>query len=390
VDKDQLKQLIEDDDLGLLDVKPKAAGAQTEDERLAASYEEISAFVDEHGKEPEENFGDLNEHRLHSRLKGIRTSPDKVEALREMDRHSLLGEPKEITSIDDVLDDDDLGILDSPEDDIFTIRNVPEIINKADYIGKRKPCKDFGEFKELFVQCHADLKDGKRKLLPFRHDSSIKKNRYYVHSGVLLYVASFLKEEFRDHQDRHREDFRLRCIYENGTESDILRNSLGKRLRENGRRVTEHEERMLDVEPEEGDEEAGFIYILQSLSDNPEIKNLENLYKIGYSRVPVEDRIKNAERETTYLMAPVKIISTYQCYNLNTQKFEHLLHRFFGGACLNIDVFDENNKRHTPREWFVVPLSAIEETIELIINETITDFVYDARSGKIVAKVSQV
>ena len=87
-------------------------------------------------------------------------------------------------------------------------------------------------------------------------------------------------------------------------------------------------------------------------------------------------------------MAPVKIISTYQCYNLNTQRFEHLLHRFFGGACLNIDVFDENNKRHTPREWFVVPLSAIEETIELIINETITDFVYDARSGKIVAKAN--
>jgi hypothetical protein len=388
VDKDQLKQLIEDDDLGLLDVKPKAAGAQTEDERLAASYEEISAFVDEHGKEPEENFGDLNEHRLHSRLKGIRTSPDKVEALREMDRHSLLGEPKEITSIGDVLDDDDLGILDSPEDDIFTLRNLPETINKGDYIGKTKPCKDFKDYEPLFLQCQADLKGGKRKLRSFSNDSSIKVNRFYVRNGILLYVSEMNEREIRNEQKRDRVDFRLRIIYENGTESDVLRNTLAKRLRENGRRVTEHEERMLDVEPDEDDQESGFIYILQSLSKNPEIKNLENLYKIGYSRVPVEDRIKNAEKETTYLMAPVKIISTYQCYNLNTQRFEHLLHRFFGGACLNIDVFDENNKRHTPREWFVVPLSAIEETIELIINETIADFVYDARSGKIVAKAN--
>ena len=372
--------------MGLLDVKPKASGAQTENERLATSYEEILAFVDEHGKEPEENFSEINEHRLHSRLKGIRTSPDKIDALREMDRHSLLGEPKEITSITDVLDDDDLGILGSTEDDIFTLRNLPETINKGDYIGKTKPCKVFKDFEPLFLQCQADLRAGKRKLRSFSNDSSIKANRFYVRNGILLYVSEMNEREIRKEQNRDRVDFRLRIIYENGTESDVLRNTLAKRLRENGRRVTEHEERMLEVEPEEGDEETGFIYILKSLSDNPEIKNLENLYKIGYSRLSVEDRIKNAEREATYLMAPVKIVATYQCYNLNTQKLEHLLHRFFGGACLNIDVFDENNRRHTPREWFIVPLSAIEETIDLLTQGTITDYVYDARQGVILPK----
>ena len=144
--------------------------------------------------------------------------------------------------------------------------------------------------------------------------------------------------------------------------------------------------RMLDVEPEEGDVESGFIYILKSLSENPEIQNLANLHKIGFSRGSVEERIKNAESSTTYLMAPVKIIATYQCYNMNSQKFELLLHKFFGGACLDIDVFDEKNKRHTPREWFVVPLQAIEETIELVITGKITDYAYDSQQGRIILK----
>lgn len=387
MDKDHLQQIIKDDDLGLLEVKPKATGPQTEDERLATSYAEILAFVDAQGKEPEENFNDLNEHRLHSRLKGIRASPDKIEALRDLDRHNLLSEAKEITTIDDILNDDDLGILESPEDDIFTIRNVPEIKNKADYIGKRKKCEDFEQFEPLFVKCHSDLSAKKRKLLAFQNDSSIRQGGFYVQSGVLLYVSNIEQTEHRKEGERkNRSDFRLRCIYENGTESDLLRSTLAKRLRENGRRVTEHEDRMLEVEPEEGDIDSGFIYILKSLSDNPEIQNLANLYKIGFSRGSVEERIKNAESSTTYLMAPVKIIATYQCYNMNSQKFELLLHKFFRGACLDIDVFDEKNKRHTPREWFVVPLQAIEETIDLVITGNITDYSYDAQQGRIILK----
>ena len=42
---------------------------------------------------------------------------------------------------------------------------------------------------------------------------------------------------------------------------------------------------------------------------------IQNLYKIGYSSIPVEERIKSAEQEPTYLMAPVKIVTTFKCYN---------------------------------------------------------------------------
>lgn len=78
-------------------------------------------------------------------------------------------------------------------------------------------------------------------------------------------------------------------------------------------------------------------------------------------RNPVEERIKNSTEDPTYLMAPVKIISTFECYNLNPQKLEQLLHNFFGESCLNIDIYDKHGKRHTPREWFIAPFEVIEK-----------------------------
>lgn len=129
-----------------------------------------------------------------------------------------------------------------------------------------------------------------------------------------------------------------------------------------------------------------FIYILKSKSDKPEIKEIENLYKIGFSKIAVEDRIKNASQEPTYLMSDVRIITAYKCYNMNPHKLEQLLHVFFGSSCLNIDVFDNQGQRHTPREWFIAPLDVIEQTIKLIINGDIIKYRYDNKIENIVFK----
>jgi hypothetical protein len=108
-----------------------------------------------------------------------------------------------------------------------------------------------------------------------------------------------------------------------------------------------------------------------------EIANTKNLYKIGYSTVPVQERVKNAAEEPTYLMAKVKVISVFECYNLNPQKFELLLHTFFGRACLNVDVFDKQGKRFSPREWFIAPLHIIEAAANMLINGDIVNYRYD-------------
>ena len=126
--------------------------------------------------------------------------------------------------------------------------------------------------------------------------------------------------------------------------------------------------------------------MLKSKSEKQEIRDFENLYKIGFSKGSVEERIKNAKEEPTYLMAEVRILQTHKCYNINPQKLEQLLHKFFGAACLKIDIFDSVGIRYTPREWFIAPLFIIQQAIEMIISGEIVGYRYDVSGRKIVQR----
>lgn len=384
MDKDDLLKLIEDDDLGLLNVKSKQSAAATADERLISSFTQINKFFSENGREPESGRG-IQEHQLYARLNGIRENVEKMEALANLDEHGLLNvHRKEISSIDDIFDDDDLGILGNEAESIFTLKHVSKETTMPDYVASRNPCKNFETFEAIFIQCQADLTAGKRKLWPFKNEQQIQKGYFFVLKGVLLYVADVGEVE----KNNGKKNARLRCVFENGTESDMLLRSLAAELYKDGRRVTEHEDHLLDgfSNITDEDEETGYIYVLRSLSSKPEIQEVENLYKIGFSTVPVEHRIKNAEKEPTYLMAPVHIVETYQCYNMNPQKLEQMLHMFFGSSCLNIDVFDQNGQRHTPREWFIAPLDIIEQTIHFVMNGDIVNYRYDPNQQTIVVR----
>ncbi len=343
--KDELDKILREDPERLLTVKPKASAAITADERLISSFNEINDFVTEKGFEPQlgEN---IKETILYQRLKGIRENPDKIEALKAYDQYKLLDvQVKKINSIDDVLGDDS-GILDSDAENIFKIKFIPKEAIMPDYVAKRKPCKDFMKFESLFVQCQLDLKNGNRKLRKFSKEKQIEQGLFFVLRGILLYVEEVGKRG----NVNGNVNARLRVIFENGTESDMLLRSLAAELYKDGRRVTTHDDELLEdfENVTTKDASTGFIYILRSLSDNQKIKEIPHLYKIGFSTVPVEERIKNASQEPTYLMAAVSVIAVYQCYNLNPQKLEQLLHTFFGSACLNIDVYDANGTRFTP------------------------------------------
>ena len=202
--------------------------------------------------------------------------------------------------------------------------------------------------------------------------------------GILLYVADVSEKE----KTSGKVNARLRCIFENGTESDMLLRSLAAELYKNGRRVTEKTGKLLDNfnQVSGDDKESGYIYVLRSLTEHPEIRAMKNLYKIGFSTTTVEGRIKNAPLEATYLFAPAAIVSVFKCYNMNTQKLELLLHTFFGNSCLNIDIFDKDGKRYTPREWFIAPKDIIEQAIEFIISGDIVDYKYDPNTQLIINK----
>ncbi|MFN5371341.1 MAG: GIY-YIG nuclease family protein [Bacteroidia bacterium] len=134
------------------------------------------------------------------------------------------------------------------------------------------------------------------------------------------------------------------------------------------------------------DKEAGYIYVLSSKSTDSQIREIKNLFKIGYSTTPVENRIKNAAKEPTYLMASVHVEAEYKTFNMNTQKFEQLLHNFFGSSCLNIDIFDEKGHRHMPQEWFIAPLHVIDQAIHYIISGEIVNYKYDSTSKEIIER----
>jgi hypothetical protein len=227
----------------------------------------------------------------------------------------------------------------------------------------------------------------------------LKAGNYYVNNGILLYLKEvdyedreWSRGEAEKNRIRKFSDGRTMTIFENGTYSNLLFRSLSKVLTLNGKAVTQNSDDVAEsiVKKSEGitadDKESGFIYVLESLSEDVRINSIKNLFKIGYSKNPVEQRIKNAEDEPTYLLAPVRVMGEWQCFNMKPQKLEQLLHNFFGASCLDIDITDRHGRRHRPQEWFIAPLEVVEEAIDLIMTGEVVNYRYDAHSLAIVKR----
>ena len=391
MDRDEiLNNIFEDDPFGFLDSKPAHSPARNEDERLLASFQEINDFYEKNNRNPTQGGG-IQEHQLYARLKSLRESLVKSEILKPHDKFGLLNfEIKIIHSFDEIFNDDDLGILNSDFEGLFDLKHINKVDERAsaDFVARRKPCKDFDKYEQQFKDVQKDLKINKRKLIAF-NENQIQEGAFLILDGVMLLVENLVNIKTDKFGKR---DGRTRIIFENGTESNMLFRSLGKGLFENGKSVTHNEDAVNEnfLEPFSNisaqDEEAGYIYILKSKSDKQEIKEIQNLFKIGFSKTNVEDRVSNAIQEPTYLMADVRIVMTYKCYNMNPQKFEQLIHNFFGNSCLNIDVFDKDGNRYTPREWFIAPVGIIDQAIHLIISGEILKYKYDSKREEIVER----
>ena len=395
-----LEDIFNDDAFGLLDFQEDKTMVKTEDDRLIDSFLEINAFFEKNKREP--SASSMSEYGLLSKLKNFRTNEKHKKIVKGFDQYNLLGEIEiEDLSINDILNDDDFGLLGSDaEDSIFTFNHTPKPGERAstDFMAQRKPMsdKEFEKYETLFRQVHKDLKEGKRKLQSVKDvEQKIHSGRFFLMDGLLLYLENidFGREDSNlKKSTKSRKDGRTQIIFENGTKSQMFFRSLTKQLYTNGKLITDTAENMEDelwknagIVSEE-DVKSGWIYILQSKSKNPKIAALKDLYKIGFSTTNVKDRIKNASKEATYLFADVEVVASYKCYNLNTQNFELLLHRFFGKCCLNVDVYDAHQQRITPREWFVVPLAIIDQAAELIINGGIVNYKYDAENFKLILK----
>lgn len=390
---------IDDDELldalGVEVAPLKTSSRTPREERIIAGFEDILRFHQTHGRAPQHGEGrDIFERLYAVRLDQLRRLPEAQTLLAELDTPKLL-QGHEIATVDvDALDEDallaELGIGDETVegDDITVLRHVRSSTEKraAEEVADRAPCQDFERFRPLFEQAEQDLKSGVRKALRFGRDASIADGNYFVLGGQLAYVAE-VGETIKAPNGEN--DARLRVIYSNGTESNLLRRSLQRALYKDdtGRRLTDpNMGPLFSDELEPADIETGTIYVLRSKSDHPfVVQHRELIHKIGVTGGKVETRIAGAENQPTYLLAGVEIVATYKLHNVNRVKLEGLFHRVFGAAQLDLAIEDRFGRAVKPREWFLVPLQVIDEVVQRLVDGTLTGVVYDAQAASLVA-----
>lgn len=387
---------IDHDELAdeLADFAPAAKKQATytpREERIIAGFEDIERFYEEHGRLPRHGEGlDIFERLYAVRLDRLRALEDCRTLLASFDKHGLL-DHVEVQRDEDALDPDELmaelaGLGEG--DDITRLRHVRSAVEKraAEDIARREKCADFAKFEPVFKQVKDDLASGTRVTRPFELKAEIRPGAFFIVGGQISYVAD-MDEIFTNAQGRT--DARLRVIFDNGTESRMLMRSLQRQLNDDeaGRRITDPAPGPLFADKaEDGESETGTIYVLRSKSDHPFVaEHREVVHKIGVTSGSVEARISGAEKSSTYLLAGVDVVATYKVYGVNCQKLENLIHKVFAAAQMNLQITDRFGHLVKPREWFVVPLSVINEAVERIRDRSIVNYRYEATSGQLVS-----
>jgi T5orf172 domain len=378
------------EELGVEVETKKEASRTPREERIIAGFEEIQRFVEQHGRAPQHGEErDIFERLYAVRLDRLRELDDCRALLEPLDHQGLLAGEKPVTvSVADEIDDDELlaqlGVEAAAPADITELRHVRSAAEKrtAEEIANRQKCEDFDAFNPLFEQVQKELNAGLRQTTEFERKSEIAPGRFYILGGQKAYVAAMEKPFTNEHGYT---DARLRVIFDNGTESNLLMRSLQRALQKDpvGRRIIEPSAGPLFADQnEEGDKASGTVYVLRSKSDHPIVAaHRDVLHKIGVTGGDVARRIANARLDPTFLMADVEIVATYELYNINRTRLENLIHRVFDPARLDIEIKDRFGQPVIPREWFLVPLFVVDEVIDKIRDGTITGYVYDPKAA---------
>lgn len=394
-----MAEMDDDELLGALgvDITPlKTSGRTPREERIIAGFEDILRFHQTHGRTPLHGEGrDIFERLYAVRLDQLRKLPEAPLLLAELDSVGLLSGAAAAQAEMNGLDEDALlaalGIQSETTGpgSITVLQHVRPYaeINAAKEVAHRTPCTDFERFRLLFEDAGAGLKSGAWLAKPFVKNASIERGDFFITGGQIAYVAEMnhggLTKDGRDNP-------RLRVIFDNQTESDLLLRSLSRSLYPDGnaavgrRLIRKDDGPLFGNAPEPDDIEAGTIYVLRSLSSHPFVaEHRELIHKIGVTGGKVESRIAAAKTDATYLLADVEVVATYRLHNLNRSRLEHLIHRLFGAAQLDLTIEDRFGQPVRPKEWFLVPLSVIDDAIGRIRDGTVTDVIYDPATAQL-------
>lgn len=369
----------------------KKTGRTPREERIIAGFEDIQRFVGEHGHAPRHGDDkDIFERLYAIRLDRLRDQEECRTLLMPFDHQGLLNsvEVREPQGGYTMTDDELLAELagDDEGSDIQNLRYVRSNAEKreAEEIAQRERCEDFERFQPLFEQVQRELQSGVRVTRTFIRDASIEEGQFFILGGQTVYVAE-VGETIK--APNGESDARLRVIYSNGTESNLLRRSLQRALYKDdaGRRITDADAGPLFGETLEPDDiESGTIYVLRSHSTHPFVaEHRELIHKIGVTGGKVETRIAGANKDATYLLADVEVVATYKLHNINRTRMENLFHRLFSPAQIELTIPDRFGNPVKPREWFLVPLHVINEAVECIRDGSIAGVIYDPKSASL-------
>jgi hypothetical protein len=381
-------------ELGIEPVAIKASTHTALEERLIAGFEDILRFVEAHGRSPQHGEDrDIFERLYAVRLDRLRAMPEARALLGPMDSTGLLDVPMTAAVNADELDDAsllaDLSVETQDETDITRLRHVPTYAERvaAEEIANRTRCEDFETFKPLFEKVQRELKSGERRVLKLEERSldEIRQGTYFIVGGQTAYIAEE-KDEFKT--DYGRRDMRLRVVYDNGTESEVLQRSLQRALHRDkvARLISDPlAGPLFGAAMDAEDIESGTIYVLRSQSAHPFVaEHRELIHKIGVTGGKVETRIAGAKDQSTYLLAGVEVVATYKLAHINRTKLENLFHRILAPAQLDLTIEDRFGKPVKPREWFLVPLSVIDDVVQRIRDGSITEYVYDPSQASLI------
>lgn len=380
--KRTLDDVFNNDPLGLLEVSVTKSKKLSHYAIYYETFEELKSFIELNGREPDIEASNIYEAKLAARLTKLRSTAEALEALAPFDTGGLLGnivsdENKAELSIDDVLSSDLLA----DDDDIFNLTHVTvgtkSQTASAD-MATRKKCMDFDFFKPLFVKIQKELDDGTLETSGIKGIAEIQKGQAFILAGLIAYVAD-MGEKHERRKGHH--NARLRVVYSNGMESNLLLRSFGAALYKDksARAIVPIDSGPLFIEEDSPLYKTGIVYVLRSKSEEPSVaQHRDYLHKIGVTTSEVKKRVANAAKDSTYLLAEVDVVAEFTLYNMNLQATEKLLHTFFREAQADIQIPDRFGNMVKPKEWFFLPLGVIKEAINILQNDDIRSYRYNS------------
>lgn len=433
-----LEDIFSNDSTGLLDDIKPITKSSANNSVLAQQFDTINLFIDQQGRVPSSSASDINEKISARLLATIQTNHANSQELLALDKHGLLAvqstEPtlsdkpkvldksinhkedstaeketptKEdelvietiselpvINSLDDIFNSDDLGIFDNIHSEILVSDSQLHSRNTYDQyddeeIATRFECKDFYKFEPTFERISKAIQTGAFTKTNFSSVKDINIGSVFVLNGILCYVADIYQAENRKNE---RNQQRLRLVFANGTESNMLIRSLAT-----AQYKYENSYQLLITDPDWMDDElaknfgddrqlTGVIYVAKLTETPNTLVHYKHLHKVGFSTLTGEARTKHSVRDTAFLQQPVDIIAEWQVYDANARSVEGILHAFFYDQRVKVSSKAADDNLYKATEWFNVPLAEIEKAINLVIAGDIKNYRMDSMAGKVVLK----